>query len=107
MSERIPASERTLIAVGVLLFLATAANVVASAHTAQVVERETTRLIQKQEESANNPTFEYDVTYVPDAEWDSQGAMMGAKGWTIVHARRAKDSGDDYGYELIIRRPKK
>lgn len=52
--------------------------------------------------------YEYKVQSVPDLTFTESMNRIGADGWEMVFARRAKDSGtDDFSYECIFKRVKK
>ena len=51
--------------------------------------------------------WEYQVKNVGDTSFTEEMNLQGELGWDLVFARRAKDSGDTFGYECIFKRVKK
>lgn len=50
--------------------------------------------------------WEYSVVYVPGSTMAADLNEAGSLGWEVVSARWAKTSDDQWGYELIMKRPR-
>ncbi len=51
------------------------------------------------------PKWEYKVESVPDTSFATTMNKLGAEGWEVVFARRARNSLDEFSYEMIFKRP--
>jgi len=49
--------------------------------------------------------WEYQIRWFDDETCVQSLAITGMEGWELVYARRAKNQDDEFGYEIIFKKP--